>query len=88
MAEEKLSTQEAGAKTRTYGQFRCLNPSCTSRLSAQPGHATVKCEKCGSEWRIAWVKAGFPRVRGPVWETSERLAEEAMAKNMAKKEEK
>ena len=88
MAEEKLSTQEAVAQTRTYGQFRCLNPSCTSRLSAQPGQATVKCAKCGSEWRVAWVKAGFPRVRGPVWETSERLAEEAMAKNVAKKEEK
>ena len=88
MAEEKLSTQEAVAQTRTYGQFRCLNPSCTSRLSAQPGQATVKCAKCGSEWRIAWVKAGFQRVRGPVWETSERLADEAMAKNMAKKEEK
>jgi len=87
MAEEKLSTQEAVAQTRTYGQFRCLNPSCTSRLSAQPGQATVKCAKCGSEWRVAWVKAGFPRVRGPVWETSERLAEEAMAKKMAEKKE-
>ena len=88
MAEEKLSTQEAVAQTRTYGQFRCLNPSCISRLSAQPGQATVTCAKCGSEWRVAWVKAGFPRVRGPVWETSERLADEAMAKKMAKKEEK
>jgi hypothetical protein len=49
---------------------------------------TVKCERCGSEWRVAWVKDGFPRVRGPVWETSERLAEEAMKQKMAKKEEK
>ncbi|MBP1732182.1 MAG: hypothetical protein H6Q55_2611 [Deltaproteobacteria bacterium] len=88
MADETLSTQEAVAKTRTYGQFRCLNPSCTARLSAKPGQKTVKCERCNSEWRVAWVKEGFPRVRGPVWETSERLAEEAMKAKMAKKEEK
>jgi hypothetical protein len=55
-------------------------------MSQSELHIQTFGSKCGSEWRIAWVKAGFPRVRGPVWETSERLADEAMAKKMAEKE--
>jgi hypothetical protein len=48
----------------------------------------AKCPKCGSEWRIFWIKPGFPRVKGPVWETSERLAHEQWSKITEKKEEK
>jgi hypothetical protein len=38
------------------------------------------------EYRIAWVKDGFPRIRGPVWDVNKRLAEEALERKM--KEEK
>ena len=46
----------------------------------------VKCEQCGSEWRIFWVNAGLPRIQGPVWETNQRLAQEILAKRSEKKE--
>ena len=61
MIDDK-STAESLGSTRTYGQVRCMNPSCTSRITPQPGQTSAKCPKCGSEWRIFWVKAGFPRV--------------------------
>jgi hypothetical protein len=48
----------------------------------------AKCPKCGSEWRIFWIKPGFPRVKGPVWETSEKLAHEQWAKFTEKTEKK
>ena len=88
MANEKegLSTAEVLRKTRTYGQVRCHNPTCMGRLEPKPGASTVKCPRCGSEWRVAWVKSGFPRIRGPVWDVSTRLAEEALERKM--KEEK
>jgi hypothetical protein len=85
MADDK-STAESLGSTRTYGQVRCMNPSCTSRITPEPGQMTTKCPKCGSEWRIFWVKAGFPRVRGPVWQTSLRMANEQWAKVTEKKE--
>jgi predicted RNA-binding Zn-ribbon protein involved in translation (DUF1610 family) len=88
MAEDKLSTAESLRSTRTYGQVRCMNPSCTSRITPEPGQTKTKCPKCGSEWRIFWVKPGFPRVKGPVWETSQKLANEQWAKISEKKEEK
>jgi len=87
MIEEK-STAESLGSTRTYGQVRCMNPTCISRITPQPGQSTAKCPKCGSEWRIFWVKAGFPRVRGPVWETSLRMANAQWAKVSETKEDK
>jgi hypothetical protein len=32
------------------------------------------------------VKAGFPRIRGPVWETNRRLADEQFARLTGTKE--
>jgi hypothetical protein len=84
--KEGLSTAESLRKTRTYGQFRCHNPSCMGRLQPKPGEKTVKCPKCGMEYRVAWVKDGFPRIRGPVWDVNQKIAEEALARKM--KEEK
>ncbi len=84
--KDGLSTAESLRKTRTYGQVRCHNPSCMGRLQPEPGAKQVKCPTCGSEFRVAWVKEGFPRIRGPVWETSKRIAEEAFERKM--KEEK
>jgi hypothetical protein len=78
MADDK-STAESLRSTRTYGQVRCMNPSCAGRITPAPGQTQAKCPTCGSEWRIFWIKAGFPRVKGPVWETSQRLANEKLA---------
>jgi hypothetical protein len=58
------------------------------RLNPKPGDPTVKCEKCGMEWRIFWIKAGFPRIKGPVWDVNKRLADEEFARKMKMKEEK
>jgi hypothetical protein len=85
MADDKLSTAESLRSTRTYGQVRCMNPSCTARIVPEPGQTKAKCPICGSEWRIFWIKAGFPRVKGPVWETSQRLANERL-EQLAEKE--
>jgi hypothetical protein len=38
------------------------------------------------EFRVAWVKAGFPRIRGPVWDVNLKIAQEAFERKM--KEEK
>jgi hypothetical protein len=86
MADDKLSTAESLRATRTYGQVRCHNPSCTGRITPAPGETKAKCDRCGSEWRIFWVKAGFPRIRGPVWETSQKLANEQLSKVLEQKE--
>ena len=86
MAEDKLSTAESLKSTRTYGQVRCMNPSCTSRITPAPGQTKAKCPICGSEWRIFWIKPGFPRVKGPVWETSQKLANEKLSQIPEKKE--
>ena len=80
MADDK-STAESLRATRTYGQVRCMNPSCEARITPAPGQTQAKCPKCGSEWRIFWVKAGFPRVKGPVWETSQKLANEQVGQD-------
>jgi len=34
------------------------------------------------EWRVAWVKDGFPRIRGPVWDVNKRLAEQEFERKM------
>jgi hypothetical protein len=80
--KEGLSTAESLRKTRTYGQVRCHNPSCMGRITPKPGEPTVKCSVCNMEWRIAWVKDGFPRIRGPVWDVNKRLADEAFERKM------
>ncbi len=87
MADDK-STAESLRATRTYGQVRCMNPSCVSRITPAPGQTKAKCPKCGSEWRIFWIKPGFPRVKGPVWETSQKLANEQWEKFSEKTEKK
>ena len=35
--KEKLSGAESLRKTRTYGKFRCHNPSCMGRITVDPG---------------------------------------------------
>jgi uncharacterized C2H2 Zn-finger protein len=85
---EGKSTAETLRDTRTYGKFRCHNPTCMERLEPKKGDKTIKCPTCGMEFRIAWVKDGFPRIRGPVWEVNRKIADEAFAKKMQEKEEK
>jgi hypothetical protein len=80
ISDDKLSEAEKLRKTRTYGKFRCHNPSCMGRLQPKSGDKHVKCPECGMEFRVAWVKPDFPRIRGPVWEVNRRLAQEAAAK--------
>ncbi len=78
MVEEKKATlAEELSKTRSYGKVRCPNPGCVDiRLSPEPGAKSVKCPKCGTEWRVVWLKPGFPRIRGPVWDSITRKIEE------------
>jgi hypothetical protein len=80
--EKKLSTAESLRATRTYGKFRCHNPSCMGRLEPKPGDKTIKCPQCGMEFRVAWIKPDFPRIRGPVWDVNRKIAEEALAKKV------
>ncbi|UCH06292.1 MAG: hypothetical protein JSV55_09180 [Deltaproteobacteria bacterium] len=86
MATEKdnLSTAESLRQTRTYGKFRCHNPSCMGRLQPQAGDKTVKCPVCAMEFRVHWIRPDFPRIRGPVWDVNRRIAEEAVAKREEK----
>ena len=81
---EGLSTAERLRKTRTYGKFRCHNPNCMGRLQPEAGDKTIKCPECGLEFRVAWVKDGFPRIRGPVWEVNKKIAQEWLNKKGAK----
>ena len=76
--DDGKSTAESLRTTRTYGRVRCHNPTCMERLEPKSGDKTVKCPVCGMEFRLAWVKKGFPRIRGPVWETNRKIAEEAL----------
>jgi hypothetical protein len=39
------------------------------------------------EWRIFWIKAGFPRIKGPVWDVNTKLADETFERKMREKEE-
>jgi hypothetical protein len=77
---KRQSTAESLRATRTYGKFRCHNPSCMGRLEPKPGDKTIKCPQCGMEFRVAWIKPDFPRIRGPVWDVNRKIAEEALAK--------
>jgi hypothetical protein len=78
--DKKISSAESLRKTRTYGMFRCHNPSCMGRLQPQAGEKQVKCPECGMEFRVAWIKPDFPRIRGPVWDVNRKLAREAAEK--------
>ena len=69
------STAESLRKTRTYGKFRCHNPSCMERIQPEKGHKTAKCPTCGMEYRVHWVNPTLPRIRGPVWDVNRKLAE-------------
>jgi len=82
--EKEPSTAETLRKTRTYGQVRCHNPSCMGRLQPEPGDNQVKCPECGMEYRVYWIRPGFPRIRGPVWDTNRKLAEEALKRKEEK----
>lgn len=80
MAKEVTNDTTMGsvAQGRTIGAFRCLN--CFERISPPPGAKTYKCPHCSFEWRVFWVSADVPRIRGPVWEVDRRLAEEEVKK--------
>ncbi|MBW1998149.1 MAG: hypothetical protein JRJ29_09325 [Deltaproteobacteria bacterium] len=82
--KEDLSTAESLRKTRTYGKVRCHNPSCMGRLQPEKGAKTVKCPICGLEYRVAWIKPDFPRIRGPVWDVNRKIAQETRAKREGK----
>ena len=72
------STAESLRKTRTYGKFRCHNPSCMERIQQEKGSKTAKCPTCGMEYRIHRVNPTLPRIRGPVWDVNRKLAEEKL----------
>jgi tRNA(Ile2) C34 agmatinyltransferase TiaS len=78
--EEKMSKAESLRQTRTYGKFRCHNPSCMGRLQPSAGEKHVKCPKCGMEFRVSWIQPDFPRIRGPVWDVNRKIAREALTK--------
>jgi len=80
MATEKkeLSTAESLRQTRTYGKFRCHNPTCMERIQPERGKKTAKCATCGMEYRVHWVNPNLPRIRGPVWDVNRKLAEEKL----------
>jgi hypothetical protein len=50
------------------------------RLQPEAGQKKVKCPECGMEFRVHWIRADFPRIRGPVWDVNRKLAEEALRK--------
>jgi hypothetical protein len=82
--EKKLSGAESLRKTRTYGKFRCHNPSCMGRIQPTSGQKHVKCPECGMEFRVSWIRPDFPRIRGPVWDVNRKLAEEFSKKEEGK----
>ena len=83
--QQKLSTAESLRKTRTYGKFRCHNPSCMGRLKPESGQDHVECPECGMQFRVAWIRPDFPRIRGPVWDVNRKIAEDALQKKMEEK---
>jgi len=54
------------------------------RLEPKPGDKIIECPVCKMQFRVAWVKKGFPRIRGPVWEHNKKLAEEIKKKKGVK----
>lgn len=53
------------------GMVRCLN--CFERFRVPPRAERVTCPSCGWEWRISWANPKLAKIRGPVWETWEKL---------------
>ena len=86
MDKSKLSGAESLRKTSTYGKFRCHNPSCMGRLVPTGGSKHVKCPVCGLEFRVAWIRPDFPRIRGPVWDVNRKIAQQAVAERDSAKE--
>jgi hypothetical protein len=84
--EKGLSTAESLRETRTYGKCRCHNPSCMGRFQPEPGSMQVKCPECGMEYRVHWIRPDFPRLRGPVWDSNRKLAEEVLKKKLKEEE--
>jgi hypothetical protein len=74
-SNESSSTQKR-AKHRTTGAFRCL--SCFKHLSPPKEATLYTCPKCDYEWRVAWFTPEEPRIRGPVWESYEKLNQAKM----------
>ncbi|MFC1945731.1 hypothetical protein ACFLW1_00870 [Chloroflexota bacterium] len=72
------TTSESTVKGRTIGAFRCLN--CFNRVSPPAGAKEYKCPHCNYEWRVAWVNANVPRIRGPVWDVDKKMADEEYSK--------
>lgn len=83
--DKEKSTAESLRATRTLGKCRCPNPTCMERLEPKKGDNTIKCPTCGCEFRVAWVKDGFPRIRGPVWDVNRKIAQEVFDKKMMEK---
>lgn len=73
--KKDTSTQER-AKHRTTGAFRCL--TCFERVKPPEGAETYTCPQCGFAWRIWWFNPQEPRIRGPVWDTNEKLTQAKM----------
>jgi len=84
--KEKLSTAESLRQTRTYGKFRCHNPSCMGRLQPTTEEKQVRCPVCGMEFRVHWIRPDFSRIRGPVWDVNRKIAQEAAAKREKKQD--
>ena len=84
---KKQSSAESLRKTRTFGKIRCHNPSCMERIVPEKGADHAKCPTCGMEYRLFWVNANLPRIRGPVWDVNRKLAQDTFAEKADKKEE-
>lgn len=70
---KKSESLQERSRGRTTGKFRCLN--CFERIAPPPGSKTYTCPHCGYAWRVWWYNPQEPRIRGPVWETDEELAQ-------------
>lgn len=53
------------------GVIRCLN--CFERFRVPPRAEVATCPSCGWEWRISWPNPKLAKIRGPVWESWEKL---------------
>ena len=79
MDNKNETTMHSLIKTRSMGSVRCLQ--CYERISFPAKAETAACPNCGFEWRLSWhMGDNFPRIRGPVWETNNRLIAESEKK--------
>ena len=84
MSQDKETTMHSLIKTRSMGNVRCLQ--CFERISFPSGAEQAACPNCGFEWRLSWhMGPDFPRIRGPVWETDEKLTQEIIQKEKKEK---